>query len=175
LRIRVRKQSTIVGGGKSWNSLFAPFLSHLQSASLHFSRLRGWQLKTLIFITLLRPVLENSKTAEKSEPVSPAAAPVPTNAPPPQPPYTDFRFEQPGKTRKITPQELPAPYASDTSNNGPKLLTRPDNAWPIAPAGFAVQLYATALDNPRLIRTAPNGDFFLAESSAASRGTVKPS
>jgi glucose/arabinose dehydrogenase len=29
-----------------------------------------------------------------------------------------------------------------------------------------VQLYATALDNPRLIRTAPNGDFFLAESSS---------
>jgi glucose/arabinose dehydrogenase len=119
-----------------------------------------WQI-----VTFLKS-LKNSKTAEKSEPVSPAAAPVPTNAPPPQPPYTDFRFEQPGKTRKITPQDLPAPYASDTSNNGPKLVTRPDNAWPIAPAGFTVQLYATALDNPRLIRTAPNGDFFLAESSS---------
>ena len=55
---------------------------------------------------------------------------------------------------------------SDTSNNGPKLVTRPDDAWPSAPAGFSVQLYATALDNPRLIRTAPNGDFFLAESSS---------
>jgi glucose/arabinose dehydrogenase len=119
-----------------------------------------WQI-----VTFLKS-LKNSKTAEKSEPVSPAAAPVPTNAPPPQPPYTDFRFEQPGKTRKITPQDLPAPYASDTSNNGPKLVTRPDNAWPIAPAGFTVQLYATALDNPRLIRTAPNGDCFLAESSS---------
>ena len=119
-----------------------------------------WQI-----VTFLKS-LKNSKIAEKSEPVSPAAAPVPTNAPPPQPPYTDFRFEQPGKTRKITPQDLPAPYASDTSNNGPKLVTRPDNAWPIAPAGFTVQLYATALDNPRLIRTAPKGDFFLAESSS---------
>jgi len=29
-----------------------------------------------------------------------------------------------------------------------------------------VQLYATGLDNPRLIRTAPNGDFFLAESAS---------
>ena len=119
-----------------------------------------WQI-----VTFLKS-LKNSNTAEKSEPVSPAAAPVPTNAPPPQPPYTDFRFEQPGKMRKITPRDLPAPYASDTSNNGPKLVTRPDNAWPIAPAGFTVQLYATALDNPRLIRTAPNGDFFLAESSS---------
>ena len=119
-----------------------------------------WQI-----VTFLKS-LKNSKTAEKSEPVSPAAAPVPTNAPPPQPPYTDFRFEQPGKSRKITPQDLPAPYASDTSNNGPKLVARPDDAWPSAPAGFTVQLYATALDNPRLIRTAPNGDFFLAESSS---------
>jgi len=72
-----------------------------------------WQI-----VTFLKS-LKNSKTAEKSEPVSAAAAPLPTNAPPPQPPYTDFRFEQPGKTRKITPQDLPAPYASDTSNNGP--------------------------------------------------------
>jgi glucose/arabinose dehydrogenase len=35
---------------------------------------------------------------------------------------------------------------------------------PIAPKGFKVELYATGLDNPRLIRTAPNGDLFLAES-----------
>jgi len=34
----------------------------------------------------------------------------------------------------------------------------------IAPKGFKVELYATGLDNPRLIRTAPNGDLFLAES-----------
>jgi glucose/arabinose dehydrogenase len=119
-----------------------------------------WQI-----VTFLKS-LKNSKTAEKSEPVSPAVAPVATNAPPPQPPYTDFRFEQPGKIRKITPQDLPAPYASDTSNNSPKLVTRPGNAWPSAPAGFTVQLYATALDNPRLIRTAPNGDLFVAESSS---------
>ncbi len=29
-----------------------------------------------------------------------------------------------------------------------------------------MQQYATGLDNPRLIRTAPNGDIFLAESSS---------
>jgi len=36
--------------------------------------------------------------------------------------------------------------------------------WPQAPAGFKVELYAAGLDNPRLLRTAPNGDVFLAES-----------
>jgi glucose/arabinose dehydrogenase/mono/diheme cytochrome c family protein len=93
-------------------------------------------------------------------------APVKTNAPLPEPPYTDFRVEQPGKLRKISVQDLPAPYGTDSANNGPRLVARPDDAWPKGPDGFSVQLYAAGLDNPRLIRTAPNGDFFLAESSS---------
>jgi glucose/arabinose dehydrogenase len=91
---------------------------------------------------------------------------VKSNAPAPAAPFTDFRFEQPGKVRKVTAQELPAPYATDSANNGPQLVTRPQGAWPKAPAGFRVQQFATGLDNPRLLRTAPNGDIFLAESSS---------
>ena len=44
------------------------------------------------------------------------------------------------------------------------MIARPAKAWPQAPPGFQVQLYATGLKNPRLMRTAPNGDVFLAES-----------
>jgi glucose/arabinose dehydrogenase len=95
-----------------------------------------------------------------------AAAPVKTNAPPPQSPFTDFRFEEPGKTRKITAHDLPAPYATDSANNGPDLVARPSDAWPKSLPGFRVQQYATGLDNPRLLQTAPNGDIFLAESSS---------
>jgi glucose/arabinose dehydrogenase len=109
--------------------------------------------------------LKNAPHTAKKAPAAPSA-PVKTNAPLPQPPYADFRVEEPGKTRKITAAELPAPYATDSANNGPELVARPEGAWPKAPQGFTVQLYATGLDNPRLIRTAPNGDFFLAESSA---------
>jgi glucose/arabinose dehydrogenase len=86
------------------------------------------------------------------------------NAPPPTPPFTDFRFEKPGTTRKITVQDLPAPFATSSAGNGPRLVPRPDSAWPQAPRGFKVELYATGLDNPRLIRTAPNGDYFVAET-----------
>jgi len=43
-------------------------------------------------------------------------------------------------------------------------VSRPADAWPQAPAGFKVDLFAGGLDNPRLIRTAPNGDLFIAES-----------
>lgn len=87
------------------------------------------------------------------------------NAPPPTPPFTDFRYEKPGTFRKITVQDLPAPYATQSAGNGPTIVPRPENVWPQAPLGFKVELYATGLDNPRLIRTAPNGDFFVAETS----------
>jgi len=84
--------------------------------------------------------------------------------PSPQAPFTDFRYESPGTTRKITVSDLPEPFATQSSNNGAELVARPANAWPVAPAGFKVELYASGLDNPRLLRTAPNGDIFLAES-----------
>jgi glucose/arabinose dehydrogenase len=84
----------------------------------------------------------------------------------PNAPFTDFRYEKPGTIRKITAKDLPEPYATSSSSNGPELVARPENAWPVAPAGFKVELYAAGLDNPRLLRTAPNGDIFLAESDA---------
>ncbi|HXP39760.1 MAG TPA: PQQ-dependent sugar dehydrogenase [Candidatus Acidoferrales bacterium] len=110
--------------------------------------------------------LKNSTPAPSSNSASADVKPVKTNAPPPQPPYADFRYEQPGKVRKITVQDFPAPYVTESASNGPQLVARPRGAWPKAPTGFVVQEYATGLDNPRLIRTAPNGDFFLAESSS---------
>jgi glucose/arabinose dehydrogenase len=89
----------------------------------------------------------------------------PIKAPPPPAPFTDFRYEQPGTFRKITVNDLPKPYATHSADNGPDLVARPENVWPKAPEGFKVDLYATGLDNPRTLRTAPNGDIFLAESN----------
>ncbi|MGC1871384.1 MAG: PQQ-dependent sugar dehydrogenase [Acidobacteriaceae bacterium] len=85
-------------------------------------------------------------------------------APPPKPPFTDFRYEKPGTIRKITVKDLPPPYATHSAGNGPTIVPRPEGVWPQAPKDFKVGLYATGLDNPRLIRTAPNGDFFVAET-----------
>jgi glucose/arabinose dehydrogenase len=101
----------------------------------------------------------------------PAASPGPAASsstsmlkdPSPHAPFTDFRYEAPGTTRKITVKDLPEPYATKSSSNGPEVVARPANAWPVAPAGFKVELYAAGLDNPRWLRTAPNGDIFLAE------------
>jgi glucose/arabinose dehydrogenase len=84
----------------------------------------------------------------------------------PQQPFTDWRYEKPGASRKITLADLPQPYATKSVDNGPNIVPRPANAWPQVPAGFRVDLYATGFRNPRLIRTAPNGDLFLADSAA---------
>ena len=78
--------------------------------------------------------------------------------------FTDAAHEAPGIRRHLTVADLPEPKPNESVDNGPTLVPRPDKAWPIAPKGFKVELYATGLDNPRLIRTAPNGDIFLAES-----------
>ena len=87
-----------------------------------------------------------------------------TGGVPAPPMFTDFHGEMPGKIHKITVGDLPAPYATESAQAGPRVVARPANAWPKAPAGFGVQLFAEDLDNPRLIRTAPNGDVFVTES-----------
>jgi glucose/arabinose dehydrogenase len=107
-----------------------------------------------------------SLRGQPAAPAGVAAAAIPVNAPPPTAPFTDYRFEKPGNLRKITVADLPAPFATPSAPNAPEVVERPANAWPKAPAGFKVQLYVTGLNNPRLIRTAPNGDFFVAESDA---------
>ena len=91
---------------------------------------------------------------------------------PPHPPvltgqaaFTDAAHEAPGIRRHLTVGDLPDPAPDQSVDNGPNIVPRPANAWPIAPKGFKVELYTTDLDNPRLIRFAPNGDLFLAESA----------
>jgi glucose/arabinose dehydrogenase len=82
----------------------------------------------------------------------------------PQTAFTDITKEAPGNPHKLTVADLPAPYATENVDNTPNLVPRPANAWPQAPKGFKVDLYAGGLDRPRLIRTAPNGDLFVAMS-----------
>jgi glucose/arabinose dehydrogenase len=102
--------------------------------------------------------------------------------------FADWNQQQPGVHREITLADLPQPKPDEAVNNTPHVVPRPANAWPIAPAGFKVTLYAGGdaapmqrADNkehmqlsggtftmPRLLRTAPNGDLFLADSGAGT-------
>jgi glucose/arabinose dehydrogenase/beta-lactamase superfamily II metal-dependent hydrolase len=79
--------------------------------------------------------------------------------------FSDFRRELPGVVHRITLEDLPAPLASNPVSNGPTVVPRPAGALPKSLPGYTVSEYVAGLDNPRLIRTAPNGDLFLAESN----------
>ena len=124
-----------------------------------FSEERRWQI-----VTYLKANLPAGPGYANSPKLDTAAS----AAPPPKTPFTDFRFEKPGNVRKITVKDLPAPFATSSSGNAPKVVDRPQDAWPKAPDGFKVDLYSTGLNGPRLIRTAPNGDYFVAESDAGN-------
>jgi glucose/arabinose dehydrogenase len=78
----------------------------------------------------------------------------------------DWTTDAPGVRRRITTADLPKPYATRSVDAGSRVVKRPDGAWPQVPAGFKVEEFATGLQSPRLIRTAPNGDLFVAESDA---------
>src|SRR5205807_5795342 len=78
--------------------------------------------------------------------------------------FADYTQQKPGAFRKITVADLPQPFETESVDNGPARADRPADAWPQTLPGFKVELYATGLDYPRLVRAAPNGDIFLAES-----------
>jgi glucose/arabinose dehydrogenase len=92
-------------------------------------------------------------------------------------PFYDYSQESPGTMRKITPKDLPAPFASKSASNLPIPASRPEGAMPKTLPGFKVEIFATGFDTPRQMRIAPNGDVFLAETSAGAirvlRGVTK--
>ena len=69
-----------------------------------------------------------------------------------------------GTLRRLTLGDLPA--ISEDAQLYSRVVSRPEGAMPQVPAGFSVELVASGLDVPRVIRVAPNGDLFLAESGA---------
>ena len=92
---------------------------------------------------------------------------TPTNVPPGSSSAGDWRNDSPGTKHKIDLAQLPPPYATESAGNGPRVAERPANARLIVPPGFSVELFAENLTGPRLLRVAPNGDIFVAETSAA--------
>jgi glucose/arabinose dehydrogenase len=85
-------------------------------------------------------------------------------------PFYDYRAESPGTVHKITVKDLPLPHATKSANNFAEPVPRPADAVPKTMPGFKVELFATGFDEPRELRTAPNGDVFLAESN---KGEIK--
>jgi len=78
--------------------------------------------------------------------------------------YGSWQADKPGTVRLIRPQDLPAPAPS--SANVSRVVARPAGATPQVAAGFKIELFAEGLSGPRIIRAAPNGDIFVAETRA---------
>ena len=81
-----------------------------------------------------------------------------------KPPFHGYSEEKPGAVHKITVADLPKPFETESVQNAPKVVPRPDGAMPQALPGYSVSLYGTGFDHSRQIRTAPNGDLFVVES-----------
>src|SRR5436305_1282971 len=66
--------------------------------------------------------------------------------------YASFTNVKPGTWRHITPADLPKAGATPSVSNAPRVVSKPSDAWPQAPEGFKVELYASSLNGPRIIR-----------------------
>jgi glucose/arabinose dehydrogenase len=88
--------------------------------------------------------------------------------------FGDWRTDAPGVCRLITPADLPPPYATNSTANMSQREERTGADVPKAPPGFAVDLFASGLNSPRVIRVAPNGDIFVAETGAGKVRVFRP-
>jgi glucose/arabinose dehydrogenase len=90
-----------------------------------------------------------------------------------------WRDDKPGVRRLLTSQDLPA-IAKPTYGMA-QVVPMPAGARPQLPKGFTAELVTTDLHKPRVIRVAPNGDLFVADSMSNSvrvlrfpAGSAKP-
>lgn len=79
---------------------------------------------------------------------------------------TAFAADRPGQKFQVSPTGLAKPYATPGVGNSPDEVSRPANAQPEVPKGFAISVFADRLDNARWLEVAPNGDVFLSEPSS---------
>lgn len=82
--------------------------------------------------------------------------------------FGDWKSDKPGLVRQITVKDLPAPGATRSASNPSRIAARPAGALPQVPDGFKVDLFAEGLSGPRIMRVAPDGDIFIAETRAGN-------
>ncbi len=76
--------------------------------------------------------------------------------------YGGWHDDRPGVRRLLTPQDLP-PIEKPTYGLA-QVVPIPTCARPQVPDGFSVERVTSALRKPRVIREAPNGDLFVADT-----------
>lgn len=80
--------------------------------------------------------------------------------------FGDWQADKPGVKRLITERDLEAPDTASSASNAPGGVDRPKDAKPLVPEGFATTVVAEGIPMPRVLRFAPNGDLYIADSSS---------
>jgi glucose/arabinose dehydrogenase/cytochrome c2 len=86
----------------------------------------------------------------------------------------DWRLDAPGRSHRIDLATLPAPFATPSTRNGPKLIARPANAAFALPPGFHIEPFAANLQGPRKMLVAANGDILVSETVGGRISVLHP-
>jgi len=85
--------------------------------------------------------------------------------------FGGWRDDAPGVARKFSAADEKAPKSGtdlekSDNNYHASVVPRPGGAMPKVPPGFRVELLAQGLNKPRVLRIAPNGNLFVAETGS---------
>jgi glucose/arabinose dehydrogenase len=86
-----------------------------------------------------------------------------------------WQDDAPGRTHRINVAGLPAPFATPSARDFPSIVAKPGDASLKLPPGFKIDVFTRDVDGPRVMRVAPNGDVFVAESGQGRIKVLKPS
>ncbi|HVY51421.1 MAG TPA: PQQ-dependent sugar dehydrogenase [Devosia sp.] len=75
-----------------------------------------------------------------------------------------WRDDAPGVTRRLTIDDLEAPFVTTSAANSSAAAPMQPGQLPTVAQGYRIELIARDIDNPRAIRFSPNGDLFIANS-----------
>ena len=86
----------------------------------------------------------------------------------------DWKKDAPGRVHRIDINKLPAPFATASARNLPRVVPKPEGAKLAVPPGFHVEVFLEGLTGPRTMLVAPNGDVILAETKAGKLKVLRP-
>lgn len=88
---------------------------------------------------------------------------------------SDWRQDAPGRLHRVTADSLPAPYATASAQNPPRIVARPAGAELALPPGFRIALFAEHFSGPRKMLAATNGDVIVSETFGGRIIVLRPS
>ena len=121
-------------------------------------------MRRTIFLLLL--TLTTACSSDLAQTPTPTQAePTPSSQPSAAVPSNLIRTEPlTPEPIRITLDDLPQPYATQSASQSPQVVPVPDSPTLQVPAGFQVNVFAEGLDRPRWLALTPDGDVLVTET-----------